>query len=320
MPLFVPVIIIGANAVGIAAGGVSGVRGGMKIRRGRKLVRESLATHDARLREAREHRAQLQTLLRVYGDQRLDSSRRVLERAIAYLRAQGRLAELREIVPLAEVPMDDPVLPELPKLNSSSTAAATTILTAAQAANASPAALMNAAVQLGKASTGAAVKGLSGAAAKNASLAWLGGGAKAVGGGGMALGSAMGPLTAVGTAVTIAGLGANAIGEQTLTKATSAAADVDIASRSLGLFRTYLDATDTRTRELSESLEDLTLKAEHALTDLEESQLEIEGSEHLLGRTLNLVAAVGEIIRSDVLPESGVSDADSQSTRDQEAT
>lgn len=45
------------------------------------------------------------------------------------------------------------------------------------------------AVNFGTASTGAAIAGLSGAAATNATLAWLGGGAVAAGGGGIAMGS-----------------------------------------------------------------------------------------------------------------------------------
>lgn len=43
----------------------------------------------------------------------------------------------------------------------------------------------------GTASTGAAIAGLSGAAATNATLAWLSGGSLAVGGGGVATGTAM---------------------------------------------------------------------------------------------------------------------------------
>lgn len=58
---------------------------------------------------------------------------------------------------------------------------------------------------LGTASTGAAIGGLSGVAATNATLAWLGGGAIAAGGGGMALGTAvLGGLVA-GPALLISG-------------------------------------------------------------------------------------------------------------------
>lgn len=53
-----------------------------------------------------------------------------------------------------------------------------------------PSAAMAIATTFGTASTGTAISALSGAAATNAALAWLGGGALAVGGGGMAAGEA----------------------------------------------------------------------------------------------------------------------------------
>lgn len=58
---------------------------------------------------------------------------------------------------------------------------------------------------LGTASTGTAIGALSGAAATNATLAWLGGGAIAAGGGGMALGTAVLSGVAAGPALLIAG-------------------------------------------------------------------------------------------------------------------
>ncbi len=51
------------------------------------------------------------------------------------------------------------------------------------------------ATTFGTASTGAAISGLSGAAASSAALAWLGGGALAAGGGGMAAGETILALT-----------------------------------------------------------------------------------------------------------------------------
>lgn len=54
-----------------------------------------------------------------------------------------------------------------------------------------PTAAMGIATTFGVASTGTAISALSGAAATNAALAWLGGGALAVGGGGMAAGNAL---------------------------------------------------------------------------------------------------------------------------------
>jgi len=54
-----------------------------------------------------------------------------------------------------------------------------------------PTAAMGVATTFGVASTGTAISSLSGAAATNAALAWLGGGAVAVGGGGMAAGNVL---------------------------------------------------------------------------------------------------------------------------------
>ncbi len=75
-----------------------------------------------------------------------------------------------------------------------------------------PTAAMGIATTFGVASTGTAISALSGAAAANAALAWLGGGALAVGGGGMAAGSAFlalaGPVgwTIAGLSIIASGL------------------------------------------------------------------------------------------------------------------
>ena len=74
---------------------------------------------------------------------------------------------------------------------------------------------------LGSASTGAAIAGLSGAAATNATLAWLGGGAIAAGGGGMALGTAVLGGIIAGPALLVAGGIFNAKAKESLNNAYS---------------------------------------------------------------------------------------------------
>lgn len=69
-------------------------------------------------------------------------------------------------------------------------------------------AAMSIATTFGTASTGTAISTLSGAAATNAATAWLGGGALAAGGGGMATGSlVLGAIPVVGWGLAAAGAG-----------------------------------------------------------------------------------------------------------------
>lgn len=73
---------------------------------------------------------------------------------------------------------------------------------------------------LATASTGTAISTLSGAAATNASLAALGGGAKAVGGLGMAAGTAVTTALMIAPAIAVGGLFLNSKGRQNLDNAT----------------------------------------------------------------------------------------------------
>lgn len=79
---------------------------------------------------------------------------------------------------------------ELEVAKKSAMSAGGGIATGAAVASLAPSAAMWIATTFGTASTGTAISALSGAAATNAALAWLGGGALATGGGGIAAGNA----------------------------------------------------------------------------------------------------------------------------------
>lgn len=79
---------------------------------------------------------------------------------------------------------------ELEAAKKSALSAGAGVVTGAAIVSVAPTVAMWVATTFGTASTGTAISALSGAAATNAALAWLGGGALAVGGGGMAAGHA----------------------------------------------------------------------------------------------------------------------------------
>lgn len=121
---------------------------------------------------------------------------------------------------------------------------------------------------LGTASTGAAIGGLSGAAATNATLAWLGGGALAAGGGGMALGTAVLGGIIAGPALLVAGGIFGAKAKEKLNNAysnLSEAKSIDSEIKSAEAELTVIKNNANQLNELIKKLTKLLEQANYAL-------------------------------------------------------
>ena len=104
---------------------------------------------------------------------------------------------------------------------------------------------------LATASTGTAIGTLSGAAATNATLAWLGGGAIASGGGGMALGTVvLGGVVAL-PVLAIGGLVVHHKGRQALAEAKQDSAKADVAIQEIEMARTVAHGIRLRARQMT---------------------------------------------------------------------
>lgn len=104
---------------------------------------------------------------------------------------------------------------------------------------------------LATASTGTAIGTLSGAAATNATLAWLGGGAIASGGGGMALGTVvLGGVVAL-PVLAIGGLVVHHKGRQALAEAKQDSAKADVAIQEIEMARTVAHGIRLRARQIT---------------------------------------------------------------------
>ncbi len=260
MPL--PLIAIG---IGIGAAGAAGtVAAWAKMRRDRKRYEQRRTQYKARRRSyedfVREVNAELWDLhlQRVAALDTLKKAADFLKRANVKDRSWNpnfgitaeQFAELKDVVVT---------------LRNLAAGAAGGVVGGAGLGAAASAGAYAAASIYGVASTGAAISGLAGIAARNAALAWLGGGALAAGGGGMAAGTlllvniALAPL-AILPAV-IAGIQA----WKQKGKIEEAIAEMEVAESKMGKHRAELTAVRNRTREVSKALGNIHRALEDAL-------------------------------------------------------
>ncbi|AXY68348.1 hypothetical protein D3A95_10400 [Thermosynechococcus sichuanensis E542] len=140
------------------------------------------------------------------------------------------------------------------------------------------------------------------AAATNATLAWLGGGALAAGGGGMALGTLVLGGFALGSALMVGGFMIDGDGEKALTEATEYAAKVEAEIAKMDAYIDYLEnSVQRRVRELESIVKSLNSRCQPALDELEiaiQQGFSIQRDAEKFQRAFLLVKALMEIMRT----------------------
>jgi len=165
----------------------------------------------------------------------------------------------------------------------------------------------------GSASTGASIAGLSGAAANSATLAWLGGGAVAAGGGGVAIGTIVLGGVAIGPAIAAGGWVLGAKGERALTEATAYVAQINQSIERLEVAAGFLEQVGCQVDERRMLLNRLGARANNAIDKLSpgDASLRNHSDASALHEAMLLVKAMSEIMRAPVLdPDSGKFDSD----------
>ena len=175
------------------------------------------------------------------------------------------------------------------------------------AASMAPTATMWVATTFGTASTGTAISALSGAAATNAALAWLGGGALASGGAGMAAGQALLALAGpVGWGIAGASIFASAAlfiysKFNANEKKKKEIETIMNSTNSLKILSAQIESLTIKTNELSKQLSDLQSKAENLsgciYTNLTEEEKYLLGT--LVNNTKSLSKLISKVVGED---------------------
>lgn len=201
-------LLIGAAAVTAAVAGIGlGVKGAIDMSDAKDKMERAKARNDRNVRRLEDTQKQTNESVDLLGKTEFEILASFKDFSDLFMRIKNR-PEFADI-DLGDYRIDDIDLDDIHQVSvgaiaivSGLTGAAAGTIGGLAASGATTAAVM----ALGTASTGTAISSLGGAAATNAVLAWLGGGALAAGGGGMALGTAVLGASTLGVGLLVGGI------------------------------------------------------------------------------------------------------------------
>lgn len=163
------------------------------------------------------------------------------------------------------------------------------------------------------ASTGTAIASLSGVAATNATLAFLGGGALAAGGGGMALGSAILGGAVAGPALAVLGIVMNASASKNLDNAYSNIAKAREFAEGCNTIATLCNAISARADLFSSLISKLDVIFNQMITELEnvvqtcgtDYATYPESSQATVAMTLSVAGAMKKVLDTPIMDKDG---------------
>ena len=294
-PLVIPLAAAIAAGVGAAGKGVADVA------KARSLANDARLRHEATLAALESAQVPVHDRVSAYGNQQLAAVTETIGRFADWIErnqiAVNRLGH-------AAVNGVEVTVPELPEMKSEVRQAKSWIaggVAGTRAAAAAPSVALMGVSAFATASTGSAIAGLSGAAATNATLAWLGGGALAASGGGMAAGAVVLNLIAVAPAALIGGITVAIVGSKQKTSARKYTAEVNVAIENIRSAISLLPKVAVRVAELSAVLKALVDRAEEAVDALEALSFDPDLHAADFAKALQLVRAIREVVNTPVI-------------------
>lgn len=296
MPLpLIPIIIMAAAALAAGKGAVDTIDASQRIKASKDKYDRRREEYEKKFSKYQSERENAERNFEELGRIRLNS-----------LIVLGRVVEVLKKANIKERVLQEKFDITSQTLKSWETASVKALEVLAGVTNASLTGVSTAAAAyglvglLGTASTGTAIATLSGAAATNATLAWLGGGALAVGGGGIALGTlVLGGLVA-GPAILVAGFFAQAKAGEIENQVNKNIAEMEIAEAQMGQQISILHIILRRIDELKTSTIEIKNKIEELLQKLtSESPLE---DLYFLARTAK---SLGDLLDVAILDKNG---------------
>lgn len=313
MSFLVTAILIGGSAAAAATGVGTGTSAMFKNSKARNINNYSSATFDFQKETAEMARDNSNQSLENLGNEKLNVLDTSMEKFIETFKKIHNIKMEKTLNDLRDFCLDEQQMIEMQKMRSMATSVLKGIVGGAGAGALAAFGAYGATMTFAAASTGTAIASLSGAAATNATLAFLGGGALAAGGGGMALGSTvLGGVTA-GPAIAILGIVLNATANKNLDNAYSGKAKSKEAIEGMKIIETLCNALTMRADMFTALLKILNANFKVLIGDLEKV-IEKSGTDYSLyneeekstvAMTMNLAGAIKKVLDTPIIDEDG---------------
>ena len=325
MPLpFLP-WLLGAAAVGLAGSGVANGAKAIQKNKQAQNVNERAQSICKRAETAAQNaRNRSNNCLKKLGQAKLDILDKNMTRFINIFE-QIHSIELKETAGMKELKgchLDKQELAAMREMSSMAASMLGGLVTGAGAGALTAFGAYGATMAFGAASTGTAIASLSGAAATNATLAFLGGGALAAGGGGMALGSVVLGGAVAGPALAILGGIMNASASKNLDNAYSNLAEAEKLAEELKVVRTLCNAIAERADMFVALIKNLDIVFGKLTDKLERIVLErgcdyslyATEEQEVVAMSLGVAKAVKQVLDTPILDKEGNLTKESQLT------
>lgn len=306
--MVLPLIPVIAIAVGAATGGsgvLLGGKGAYDLKKANSELKLTYASYQDRLATSEALVAAVNERIVRYGSEQETAIRDVVLRMHDFLVRNEKKVRDHEKLLVDGIEAAVTLVNDSDSLDLSTAQWVRGLIGSVSAGAGAGAATSAAATTFGVASTGAAISGLSGAAAESAALAWLGGGAIAAGGGGMALGAIALNFVTFGPGLLVAGAVVKGQGKKAATQAREYQAEIAVASAKLDTADAEMNAIEARTEELSELLVEVSQQAVLALDELESEPFDPSIHSQMFQKTMILVKGVLDIATTPVLDQDG---------------
>ena len=293
--LFVGVIVVGAGAAG---------KGILDLAHSRSMRQEAETKLKSALSDLEDAQKPVHALLDSYGREQIEAVRSPVGQFADWIEKNQMSVNRLEHNQLDGFVVSVPELMAMKFEVEEAALWAQGGIASASVAIAAPKVALLGVAKYAKASTGKPISTLNGAAETKAVLAWLGGGSRATGGGGMAVGQVILGLLAFAPAAFVGGLTVAVIGSKKKTSAMRYEADVDRACANMETAKDLLPRVQERVAELSAVLESLRVRGNQALVILEGLNFDPDRHAVEFHTTLELIRGIREVLNAPMLDDS----------------